>query len=556
MISPKKLIKLARKWQKKAASTRKRISLPRRNYNIASTDSSTSSEACKGFFVVYTNDQKRFVIPLLYLNNYVFIELLKMSEEEFGLTRDGPIALPCDAAFMEYILFIIQRGAEKDLARALLSSIATSCYSLPSASMCQEQICPHIAIWFQNETPYGVHEFLREIYYPYGKSKIVSNECVSSEVVDKPLTVVPRGGLANMISPKKLIKLARKWQNRAVSARKRISMPRRNDNIAADDCSMAFEACKGCFVVYTNDQSRFVIPLLYLNNYVFIELLKMSEEEFGLPGDGPITLPCDAAFMEYILLIIQKGAERDLARALLSSITTSCYSLPSFSLCQEQICPQIAIWSQNGAPFGVYEILVSSKVTPPYSFLFNYSEAEANLTRKEDLASAVPGAVHQDKALEPETISGDNMISPKKLIKLARKWQKRAATARKRISLPRRNGISNSSDCSTSSKACKGHFVVCSADWRWFVIPLSFLNNYIFLELIRMSENEFGLPSDGPIVLPCDGVFIEYILNALQRGISKDLAPAMLSSFATTSCSLLSSSMHQEHSYSQLVGCA
>ncbi|KAK6946514.1 Small auxin-up RNA [Dillenia turbinata] len=143
MINPKRLIELARKWQKRAASAGKRISLPRRNV-IDADDSSTSSEACKGHFVVYTNDQRRFVIPLLYLNNHVFIELLRMSEEEFGLPSDGPITLPCDAA---YILLIIQRGAEKDPARALLSSVSTNCHSLSSSSsICQEHRYPQLAI--------------------------------------------------------------------------------------------------------------------------------------------------------------------------------------------------------------------------------------------------------------------------------------------------------------------------------------------------------------------------------------------------------------------------
>ncbi|MCD9559575.1 hypothetical protein HAX54_017625 [Datura stramonium] len=50
---------------------------------------------------------------------------------------------------------------------------------------------------------------------------------------------------------------------------------------------------KGHFVVYTTDQARFSIPLAYLLNEIIRQLLNMSEEEFGLPSGGPITLPCD-----------------------------------------------------------------------------------------------------------------------------------------------------------------------------------------------------------------------------------------------------------------------
>ncbi|KAK1589064.1 hypothetical protein Q3G72_019960 [Acer saccharum] len=98
------------------------------------------------------------------------------------------------------------------------------------------------------------------------------------------------------------------------------------------------------------------------------------------------------------------------------------------------------------------------------------------------------------------------MINPKKLIKFARKWQRVAALRRKRISLP---GL-NTSSSSTAPVADKGHFVVYTADQRRFVLPISYLSNQIFQELLRMSEEEFGLPSNGPITLPCDAVFIDY----------------------------------------------
>ena len=34
---------------------------------------------------------------------------------------------------------------------------------------------------------------------------------------------------------------------------------------------------------------------------IFGELLRMSQEEFGFTSDGRITLPCDAAVMEYVM---------------------------------------------------------------------------------------------------------------------------------------------------------------------------------------------------------------------------------------------------------------
>ncbi|XP_055807787.1 auxin-responsive protein SAUR68-like [Solanum dulcamara] len=133
MISTKKLIKMARRWQKSAAVQRKRISFSRNDNDIDSCSTCLSSIVEKGHFVVYTADQVRFVIPLAYLKNEVIRQLLNMSEEEFGLTSGGPITLPCDSAFMDYIISLIKKGiASGDLHNALLLSIPSCCCSTSS----------------------------------------------------------------------------------------------------------------------------------------------------------------------------------------------------------------------------------------------------------------------------------------------------------------------------------------------------------------------------------------------------------------------------------------
>ncbi|KAK4707604.1 hypothetical protein R3W88_028529 [Solanum pinnatisectum] len=145
-----------------------------------------------------------------------------------------------------------------------------------------------------------------------------------------------------MISTKKLIKMARKWQKFAAMQRKRISFPRNvNDG---DSCSTSSSSIveKGHFVVYTADHARFVIPLAYLENEVIRQLLSMSEEEFGIPSGGPITLPCDSAFMNYIISLIKKGvASGDLHKALLLSIPSCCCS--TYSLHRESGNQQLLV---------------------------------------------------------------------------------------------------------------------------------------------------------------------------------------------------------------------
>ncbi|XP_009592056.1 auxin-responsive protein SAUR68-like [Nicotiana tomentosiformis] len=130
-----------------------------------------------------------------------------------------------------------------------------------------------------------------------------------------------------MLSTKKLINMAKRWQKFAAKQRKRISFPRNASD--TDSCSTSSSSIveKGHFVVYTADQARFIIPLAYLENEVIRQLLSMSEEEFGLPSGGPITLPCDSDFMDYIISLIKKGVSAgDLHKALLLSITSCCCS--------------------------------------------------------------------------------------------------------------------------------------------------------------------------------------------------------------------------------------
>ncbi|KAG8368026.1 hypothetical protein BUALT_Bualt15G0002400 [Buddleja alternifolia] len=253
-------MKMVLKWQKFAAIQRKGIA-----FNHGGLDTySTSSVVDKGHFVVYTADEKRYVVPLAYLNSSIFRELLKMSEQEYGLPSDGPIILPCDSLFMEFVICSIRQDRAGDLHETFLKSVASSC-------------------------------------------------CSSSCLYEGQMN-------AKMISPKKLLKMARKWQMFACIQKKRISFPRNNQDSNINCCSTSTVVDKGHFAVYTADRNRFVIPLAYLQTEVFRQLLKMAEDEFGLPSDGPITLPCDKLFMNYIISLIQRGASGDVQKALLTSV--------------------------------------------------------------------------------------------------------------------------------------------------------------------------------------------------------------------------------------------
>ena len=76
---------------------------------------------------MYTVDGRRFEVPLVYLSNSVFIELMQTSHEEFGFASDGRITIPCDAAVMEYVMCLLRRSASAKIERSFLSTIAVPC---------------------------------------------------------------------------------------------------------------------------------------------------------------------------------------------------------------------------------------------------------------------------------------------------------------------------------------------------------------------------------------------------------------------------------------------
>lgn len=122
-----------------------------------------------------------------------------------------------------------------------------------------------------------------------------------------------------MISSRKLAQLAKKWQMMVASS------GRQTANI--DGCcstATVYVADKGHCVLYTTDGARFEVPLMYLNTVVFCELLRMSQEEFGFTSDYKITLPYDAAVMEYVMCLIRRDASEEIEKALLSSIVRPC----------------------------------------------------------------------------------------------------------------------------------------------------------------------------------------------------------------------------------------
>ncbi|KAG8050372.1 hypothetical protein GUJ93_ZPchr0009g830 [Zizania palustris] len=118
------------------------------------------------------------------------------------------------------------------------------------------------------------------------------------------------------------------------------------------------------------------------------------------------------------------------------------------------------------------------------------------------------------------------MISAKRLVQLAKKWQRMTALGRKRLTMTTKKD----EEYCTSVVAGKGHCVMYTADGIRFKVPLAYLTTAVFSELLRMSQEEFGFPSDDRIMLLCDAAVMEYALCLLKRSASVEVEKALLSS--------------------------
>ncbi|XVF77313.1 hypothetical protein PTKIN_Ptkin14bG0032900 [Pterospermum kingtungense] len=74
-----------------------------------------------------------------------------------------------------------------------------------------------------------------------------------------------------------------------------------------------------------------------------MKLFNLAEEEFGLPGNGLLILPCDTTFMEYVIPLIKRKPSKDVEKALILSVNSGHCS--SSYLYQQEKRQQLPKWS-------------------------------------------------------------------------------------------------------------------------------------------------------------------------------------------------------------------
>lgn len=92
-----------------------------------------------------------------------------------------------------------------------------------------------------------------------------------------------------------------KFKNNVFKKLQKCFLMERNDDESKD-------VKKGHFVVIAEDKEeikRFVVPLRYLTNPIFVRLLEQAAEKYGFKGNGALTVPCRPN--EFQMLMVQEG---------------------------------------------------------------------------------------------------------------------------------------------------------------------------------------------------------------------------------------------------------
>ncbi|KAG9443205.1 hypothetical protein H6P81_019059 [Aristolochia fimbriata] len=305
-----------------------------------------------------------------------------------------------------------------------------------------------------------------------------------------------------MLSPKKIVLLARNRQK---------------------GYTKATVADKGHFVVYTADGERFMVHLAYLSNALLKALLQISEEVYGLPGDGPITLPCKADFLEYLLPLMERRPSSEIQKTVLASITAGRCSTPSFIHCGEPSnLPKIAgnirrgigVCRKRANDFGMLcgLLQVYLPINPEAPTRRTTALLQPSISLHPFLFSQQLKSVPSSSHVEFQMFSYFNPMYVMGKMSDFKRQRKIFETV---------------------------HFVLYTADGIRLEVPLNYLDTAIFQKLLKFSEEESG----GGITLECNSFFLDCFLSLIQRHhLSKDTQKALLVSIAITWC--LTSYLH------------
>ncbi|KAK6946311.1 Small auxin-up RNA [Dillenia turbinata] len=217
--------------------------------------SSLNANVPKGYLAVYVGEleKKRFLVPISYLNQPSFQDLLRKAEEEFGYDHPmGGLTIPCT----------------EDTFLHLTSQFDRSLQTFSSPPLILVEIAKQIS----------------NLYYIYENILVVKpTQTIYDKISLLLLLFSCSVSQAKIHSLRNMgLRLPAVLQAKKILLRSLTNSP--NANVP-----------KGYLAVYVGEmeKKRFVVPISYLNQPSFQDLLRKAEEEFGYDHPmGGLTIPC------------------------------------------------------------------------------------------------------------------------------------------------------------------------------------------------------------------------------------------------------------------------
>ncbi|EOA24947.1 hypothetical protein CARUB_v10018241mg [Capsella rubella] len=84
----------------------------------------------------------------------------------------------------------------------------------------------------------------------------------------------------------------------------------RSSNVKSSSKQGIKDVPKGCLAIKVGskeeERQRFVVPVVYFNHPLFMQLLREAEEEYGFEQKGTITIPCHVEVFRYVQDMIDR----------------------------------------------------------------------------------------------------------------------------------------------------------------------------------------------------------------------------------------------------------
>ncbi|KAF7810819.1 Auxin responsive SAUR protein [Senna tora] len=498
----------------------------RRTSFSSNQSASNAVEVPKGYLAVYVGQKmKRFVIPVSYLNQPSFQELLSQAEEEFGY--DHP---------MKTMGFRLP-----GIRRASLSSnhVSSKGFDVPKG---------YLAVY--------VGEKMKRFVIPISYLNQPSFQDLLSQAEEEFGYDHPMGGLTIPCKEDAFENItSRVWKNKKTMGFRLPGIRRASfsatkspgKEVANHASSKGVNVPKGYVAVYVGERmKRFVIPISYLNQPSFQDLLSQAEEEFGYDHPmGGLTIPCGEDSFEtnhvsskgfdvpkgYLAVYVGEKMKRFV-------IPISFLNQPSFQDLLSQAEEEFGYDHPMGGltipcTEDAFENITSRFVEKHKTMGFRLPRIRRtsfSATKSSGKEVEIPKgylAVYVGEQMKRFVIPVSYLKKPsfQDLLTQAEEefgYDHPMKTMGFRLPGIRRASISTNQASSKGVNVPKGYVAVYVGEkMKRFVIPISYLNQPSFQDLLTQAEEEFGYDHPmGGLTIPCtEDSFVNLIsgLNGIRR---------------------------------------